>query len=322
MSHPRDEILEWAEQQRIAPQNLRRALDLAEALPTSSDWRVFLDRMLLWMGSVLVASGVIFFFAYNWRDLDRFAKFGLIQAFIVVALVLVWRLGLDRLAAKATLLAAALLVGALLALIGQTYQTGADTFELFATWAAAILPWVLIGRFAALWLLWLAILNLAAMLYFEVRGGMFGVIFGPERYLWVLFALNTAALAAWEWLAAGGIEWLRQRWAVRIVATASGAFVTALALFDIFEWRSAGGWGPMAWLVWLAAAYAVYRMRIKDLFVLAGGVLSVIVVVASFLGKHFVRGDAGAFLFIGLVVIGLSAAGGWWLKNIAAEEDK
>ena len=49
----------------------------------------------------------------------------------------------NRPAGKAALLAAALLTGGLLALIGQTYQTGADTFELFATWAALILPWVL-----------------------------------------------------------------------------------------------------------------------------------------------------------------------------------
>jgi hypothetical protein len=29
---------------------------------------------------------------------------------------------------------------------------------------------------------------------------------------------------------------------------------------------------------------------------------------------------AGAFLFIGMVVIGLSAAGGLWLKSMAQEE--
>ena len=48
-------------------------------------------------------------------------------------------------AGKAALLAASLFVGALLALIGQIYQTGADTFEMFAAWAALILPWVLVG---------------------------------------------------------------------------------------------------------------------------------------------------------------------------------
>ena len=43
-----------------------------------------------------------------------------------------------------------LLTGALLALSGQVYQTGADTFELFAWWAVLILPWVLVSRFSPL----------------------------------------------------------------------------------------------------------------------------------------------------------------------------
>jgi hypothetical protein len=30
---------------------------------------------------------------------------------------------------------------------------------------------------------------------------------------------------------------------------------------------------------------------------------------------------AGSFLLIGLLVIGLSAAGGFWLKQVAAEEE-
>jgi hypothetical protein len=56
--------------------------------------------------------------------------------------------------------------------------------------------------------------------------------------------------------------------------------------------------------------------------VLAGGVLSLIVVITSFFVKTMRMRDAGAFLFIGLVIIGLSAAGGWWLKNVVKEHDR
>jgi hypothetical protein len=72
----------------------------------------------------------------------------------------------------------------------------------------------------------------------------------------------------------------------------------------------------------MAAAYAAYRHWTRDLFVLAGGVLSITVVVATFLGKHMKFDHAGSLLFIGLVVIGISAAGGWWLKQVANEEDQ
>jgi uncharacterized membrane protein len=289
-------------------------------LPTSAEWRSFLERLLAWMGAVLLATALIFFLAYNWETMGRYAKLALAQGALLVALGFVWWLGLERAAGKATLLAAALLAGALFALIGQIYQTGADTFELFAAWALAILPWVLLGRFAALWLVWIVLLNLAITLYFHAFGGIFGLLFGPRSQLWLLFGVNTAALAIWELAARAGVEWLRERWAARILAFASGGFVTALALFDVFGWRAGGGLGWLVWLAWLACAYAVYRRRIRDLFVLAGGVLSVVIVSASFLGKHLARGEPVGLLFVAVVVIGLSAAGGWWLKKAANEE--
>lgn len=322
MSRARQDLLEWAQAGRIAPENLRRALQIGAVLPDRSQWRAFLDRLLLWLGVVMLAAGAIFFLAYNWDNLGRYAKFALAEALILAALALLWWQGLERIAGKAALLAAALFTGALLALIGQTYQTGADTFELFAAWAVAILPFALLGRFPALWVLWLALANLAVVLYFQAFRGIFGVLFGPERLLWLLFGLNTLALAAWEGLVLAGLAWLRERWAPRLIATAGGGLVTALAVMDIFRSNQFGLGGPV-WLAWLAAAYVVYRHRLKDVYVLAGGVLSAVVVVASLLGRLMAdsRAEAGVFLLIGLVVIGMSAAGGYWLKQVANEEE-
>lgn len=321
MTSERQALLEWAEEGRLRPPALRAAAELAGVIPAAAQWRRFADRLLLWGGAVLVAAGLIFFLAYNWQDLGRYAKFALAEGCIAAALLLVWKLGLDRAGGKAALLTAALFTGALLALIGQTYQTGADTYELFATWALAILPWVLAGRFAAFWLVWIAIVNVAAICYYQAFGGLFGLLFAPDRLLWVLFALDTAALVAWEVLAARGVEWLRERWAIRILCSVSGASATFLAAFQLIVPGEASVLGVPAWAAWLAIAHAVYRRRIRDLFVLAGGVLSVVIVTACFLGKLLLHeSDAGGFLLIGLVVLGLSAAGGWWLRTVAAEE--
>lgn len=321
MNHDRQEILDWAEAGRVDARNLRSALQVAAVLPDRAQWRAFLDRLLLWLGVVMISAGAIFFLAYNWHDLGRYAKFALAEGLILIALAVLWWQGLERIAGKAALIAAALFTGALLALVGQTYQTGADTFELFATWAVAILPWALLARFPALWVLWLALANLATVLYFQTFPGLFGVIFGPERQLWLLFGLNTIALAAWEGLALAGIAWLRERWALRLLATASGACVTALAVIAVLD-KNAFGWALPVWLAWLGAAYALYRRRIKDLYVLAGGVLSGIVVVAAALSRLLLETslEAGGLFFIGLVVIGMSAAGGFWLKKAANEE--
>src|SRR5215471_17509745 len=209
----RDTILAWAEQGRLTPDQTPTALRLAGVLPTPSQWLRFLDRLLLWLSTVLLAAAVIFFFAYNWQALGRYPKFALVEVPLVLAVLLAWRFGLEHATGKAALVAAALLVGALLALVGQTYQTGADTYELFTTWALAILPWVLVGRLAALWLFWIGLINLAMILYFHVFGRLLGSVSGTPQLLWWLFGLNTTALALWETLARRGIAWLNERWA-------------------------------------------------------------------------------------------------------------
>ena len=71
----------------------------------------------------------------------------------------------------------------------------------------------------------------------------------------------------------------------------------------------------------MGVAYYFYRHWSRDLYVLAGGALSVIVVATAFLTKALHLQDAGAFLLTGLAVIGMSAAAGYWLRNVAAEAD-
>ena len=321
MSRIRNDILDWAEAGHLAPENLRPALEAAGALPDAAAWRRFLDRLLLWTGSVMVAAAVVFFFAYNWAEMGRLAKIGLAQVPLLGALAVVWVRGLDSGVGKAALFTASLLVGALLALIGQTYQTGADPWELFAVWAAAILPWALLARLPVLWILVLALANLALTLYFLTFGRLWGLVFAPERLLWLLFGLNTGALAIWE-AAATSLAWLRERWSIRLLAVASGSFATALAEFAILETRGVGLWGFLAWAAWMAAAWLVYRMRRVDLFVLAGGVLSAVIVVTSLVAKGLRFNDGGAgFLLLTMLVIGLSSAGAAWLRRLARETE-
>lgn len=191
MGRHRAEMLDWIQAGHVPPGREQQALRTAGLVPGPGEWRAFLARLTLWLGTLALAAAVIFFFAFNWDNLGRLAKLGLVEAAILAALIAGWRLDLDDMAGKAVLTLLALLVGALLALTGQIYQTGADSWELFAWWAVLILPWVLIGRFAPLWLLWLALLNLAAWLYFSLSAS-------GEALLWILLALDGLALAAWE----------------------------------------------------------------------------------------------------------------------------
>src|SRR5437773_9805450 len=223
----RNAILGWSERGAITA--VRAAVDLAGVLPHAQRWRAFLDRLLLWSGAVALAAAVVFFIAHNWNDLGKFAKFGLVEALVLAAALGYWRLGPEKAAGKASLLVACILFGALLALFGQTYQTGADTWELFANWAGLIAAWVMVCRFAALWILWLAIANVAIVLYFQVRPGVLDIGFAGARALWTLFAFDTAARVAGE-RAARRFRRLDDAGAPRLSGTAAGARLSALPL--------------------------------------------------------------------------------------------
>lgn len=317
----RGEIMTWAGEGRLAAEDLPQALHIAGTLPSAAAWRRFLDGLALWLGALFLALAVIFFFAYNWSELGNFARFGIVELLLAAAVIASWRLGLEQMSGKAALLAATLLVGALLALVGQTYQTGADPWELFAAWSLFVLPWVAIARFAPLWLLLLALVNLAVGLYYHAFAGIFGMLFGKQTLWWTLAGVNSASLAAWELAASRGIPWMAERWVPRIMATAAACAITLLAAWGIVD-RGSGGFAEFCgYSAWLAGAYAFYRHWRHDLYAFALGVLSLVIVVAVFLGHSMLRGGetAGSFLFIGMAVLGLSAAGGWWLRQVARE---
>ena len=316
MSSRRALLLQWAVEGAIPHDRLREAFAVARVTPTAVQWRVFLDRALLWSGVIMLAAALIFFIAYNWNVLGRWARFALVEILIVLALAAYWKLGSERPAGKAALVAASILLGALLALFGQTYQTGADTWQLFAMWAALIVPWVLIGRQAGLWLLWLALVNAAAVLYFQVFRGALWLAFGGEGMWLLILVLNTVALVLWE-LAAKRFDWLHERWAMRLPALAAGSAVTVLLLQLIFDSHGTGHAPILIYPVWIGAAFVAYRLVVPDLFVLAGLCLSLIVAVTCFLSKTMLdHSNGGGFLFIALVVIAMSAGAAIWLRAV------
>ena len=310
----RGEVLEWIEGGQVAPERQVAVLRAAGILPTPADWRAFLSQLTLWLGTAALAAAVIFFFAFNWDELGRIAKFALVEGAIVLVLVACWRIDLDGLAGKAVLVLLSLLTGALLALTGQIYQTGADTWELFAWWAVLIVPWVLVSRFTPLWLIWLVLLNAAASLYFDD-------MLGGWAQMWTQLAINSLALILWEAGHKAGLAWLRDSWPPRLVAIFSGYFATALVISAIVDSANPQALpGALAYAAWLGAFYYWYRRVRPDAFMLAGGVLSFIAAVTVFLSDLMIEsGNAGAFLLIGLVVIGMSAGGAMWLRSVVRE---
>ena len=76
-----------------------------------------------------------------------------------------WSYSSTKLIGDLFLTSAAIIVGIVLAVIDQTYQTNASQYALFVTWALLIIPWVMISKFSPLWLLWVILTNCALILY-------------------------------------------------------------------------------------------------------------------------------------------------------------
>lgn len=322
MTSKRSLIIHWADQGSIERTAVKSAFESVGILPNTRDWRDFIDNLFLWLGVLSMAFAVLFFIAYNWDQIGRFAKFGLVQGLIILSVLAYWRLGADKLSAKITLLGSTILLGVLLALYGQTYQTGADPWQLFFNWAVLMLPWAVIGRFAAIWLVWVVLINLSITLYYQARFGLFSHLFGPvEQMLWITFVFNTVVWASWEFLAKR-FKWLDERWAIRIVAILAGNTITWLAVDAIVGHRHISAAPVPIYLLGLVALYFFYRRRFQDLFMLAGGCLSAIVVVTTFFARVLLEGKhspEGSFLLLALIVLGMGAGSAYWLRNIQRE---
>lgn len=319
MHSSRNQILQWAESDQFETGDIDQVIQIAEAEPKSAEWINFLKIALLWSAIVSVCCGVIFFFAYNWQDMSRFTKFALVEAAMLIATLAYIRITSTKLLTAATLMGMSLFTGALLALVGQTYQTGADPWQLFATWALLMLPWAIIARASSLWILWVVLVNLSVSLYLEVSHGIFGILINEEVGLWIFAILNTALLCAFEYRSFVRNNLKDNRYVNQLLAIAAGTATSFLALWAIFEYK-VGLSGFIFYLIWIASAFYIYRYQVRDLFILSMGSLSVIIVLVSLLIEAIDNSMAdGGFLLVSFAIIGLSTLAGIWLKNLSKQ---
>lgn len=320
MISPRSQFIDLMERGVIPEGKIVDALKAARVAPNGSAWRTFIDQLLLWLGGLALAFAVLFFIAFNWDDIGRFAKFGMVEVLIILAIVVFCTVGHHTTAGKVSLLFATICLGVLLALYGQTYQTGADPWQLFFSWAMLMLPWAIIGRFSAIWVVWVMLLNISFILYYQAFGGIFRLMSGSQtEVFWLIFILNILLLIAWELMTATR-HWMSERWPLRLLATVGGVPLTWLVLHSIFANEGGSPLPGIVWSIWLVIMYVIYRRTKLDLFMLAGGCLSGITVVISFLGQQMLEDlSAASFLVLSLMVIGMGGGAAFWLKNVHRE---
>jgi uncharacterized membrane protein len=330
-------VHEFATELKLDAAAYRRTIELAQLSPSRDCWLQYFDRFLTAVGSLLIVAGVTAFFAWNWAGLDPMIKFGLIQIGIMGCVVVSWRLGIDSVGGRSSLFAAAFLVGVLLAVFGQVYQTGADPYGLFLGWAVLILPLVWIGRQAGLWLLFLLLVNLGVIMYWTQvlhppeGWWQLAQLLGPVVWLGTtitnstlasyLFALNALALLAWEYAGEQGLSWCQGRLFPRLTAFLALSTVLIPTVLMVFIASLDGNpaltvISPLLYL-WASAACLYYYQRRKlDLLILTQCLFGAIMVVMALSIRFMFEGFESALL-LAFLLVAQTAAAAYWLRGVA-----
>jgi uncharacterized membrane protein len=295
----------------------QRGLVIATESPDATAWRVFLSRALLALGASLCLAGVICFVAYNWERVGRFGKFSVLALAIVASAVFAWR-AIPKLTGEVALLAAAVLVGALLAVFGQTYQTGADPYGLFGVWLLIILPWVFASRLSALWIVALALLDTTIILYWTQVIGMRD----PRDGIWLpvlLGVLHWGVLALWEWQRRRPSPWLTERWAQRLIGVAALFPLWLTGAVFIIAGSKGGAGAALGFVLFLSAVAAAlwYYGRVKrELFMVTIAVVATMLLANLLAGRILFQmlhtGLIGGLVLAGLVVWQITLGLTWY----------
>ncbi|MDR2892148.1 MAG: GDYXXLXY domain-containing protein [Deltaproteobacteria bacterium] len=339
-------------------------LDYFDIRPDAPDWRVFFGRVLGLAGALFFLAGVIMFLAWNWQDFPKFLKFGIFEAIFAGCGLLAfwrWQYGMNRTdhantaslavqadganqagqadpadqighMSNAALLCAGISLGALLALHGQIYQTGANSWELFRGWFLLLLPLFLLARNTGLGLL----LWITGSLCLLLRRYLFDSDFSLDPFdglsgsFYGVDALLLGQLAAWL-LCEAFFQIRRQRatarlaglfasfdslrWLTRLTATAFMLLISCKVTLLILEAGSyyyhnaqPQSFGLSTALLYLAALIGIfvfYYRKFPDLFMLALAVFSLAWHIGVYLIKALLSDLGGSDGFSALLLAGL-----------------
>lgn len=271
------------------------------AMPDAAPARLMQGAGLLSAG--LLGFGLILWIAANWSALGRTGQFALLQSAVLLTCALAWKYPALRRPAG---LLALLGIGGLFAYFGQTYQTGADPWQLFALWAVLGLPLCLGVRSDVLWTPWSVVTMTAVALWVRHHTGnhwRFDAADLPAHLLGWTVAVAVSAL-----LSPLGARWSgASTWGFRIAVTQMALMVTLSALGGLFSSavsvHYALGLVTLGLSIWLLS-----QRRAFDVFGLCAVVLGADVLLVTGLARLMLNSEH-EIIFFSLLLIGLSAAG-------------
>ena len=320
----------FAIDQRLDERAIAAALALTGARPDANAWRAFGARLCRGAGIASLAAGLVFFVAANWQEYGVIGRFVLVEAALAAcAGIALWRPPPSPVG-RGALVLAIIVTGALLALFGQTYQTGADVYELFFGWALLALPFAIAGRSPATWATWCIVLNVGLALFCGWLGPGHVMLEWLDRLgrwksaMWMLpFAVNLAGAGLFRW-AGPRLAGERSRWMVRMLLSIAFAYGTVASI------EAAVSSGEAKWpiMVFALASIAVAALTLRskrDVLPMALVIASWIAISTAAIIDTMKAGDIEVVLLVGLWLVVSSGIAGvaltGWARAWRVEDD-
>ena len=263
----------------------------------SESWKKFLQYLFISLGIGFTVSGIIFFFAFNWADLNKFAKIGLIEGLLVLTTLAILIPKINPIIKDITLTGASVLVGVLFAVFGQIYQTGANAYDFFLAWTLGVTIWVVISNFPPLWIIYFLLINTTLILYSEQVAHHWTTIL----LFTLLFGLNSIFLFISLLIQKLKSEFKIPTWFINIIALAAVFFSTMGIINGIFTNEKSF---LLALIIYSAVLYAlglIYGYNYKKVFYLAIIPFSIILIISSSIIRT--SQNAGMFFLVSLLII-------------------
>jgi len=292
-----------AVEHRLDAAAMRRLEELAGVRAEPVTLAAWLPRGVAVLAAALGGLGVVFWIAANWQTLGRFGRFALLEGFILVMCAgALWRP-----AARAPLgLLALLAIGALFAYFGQTYQTGADPWQLFAAWAVLALPLCVAARSDVLWAPWALVVMTGISLWVQAHTGHRWRVRPDDLVVHLLGWLSALVLigvlsAPMRRQTGAGV------WAQRMALTLAVAMIASTAVAGLV-----GGNAALHYVFGLAvlalAAVVLARPESFEIFGLSAVALGLDALLIGGLAYLMLRHASGDGWILALLVTGLVAA--------------
>lgn len=198
---------------------------------TGAEWIKFLKFLSIGAGAGFLLSGVIFFFAYNWSEMHRFTKMGIVGALMLACYGGVFLTKKNLIVQNVLITAMSVIVGVMLALYGQVYQLEADSYQMFLTWGLAILVWAIAADFYPLWLIEIGLFCMSIALY--KNQGPSWRHFDENCYLVLspTFLFSVTAVFTFLHKMIPGRE-PAPRWFMNVIFTTSHIYLTIASMFE------------------------------------------------------------------------------------------